>query len=61
MTDETRMTSLKRERAHIKEAILEEKHRPCPDSLRLTDLKKQNLWLKEKIERLTTEEALHPE
>lgn len=61
MTDEMHLTSLKRKRAHIKEAILEEKHRPCPDSLRLTDLKKQNLLLKEKIERIATKEALRPE
>lgn len=58
MTDEMHLTSLKRKRAQIKEAIFDEKHRPCPDSLRLTDLKKQNLWLKEKIGRLTAEEAL---
>lgn len=61
MTDQKNLTSLKHERAQIKEAIFDEKHRPRPDSLRLTDLKKQNLWLKEKIERLTVEEALCPE
>ena len=53
MSLETNVVSLERKRAQIKEAILEEVHRPCPDSLRLTTLKKQNLKLKEEIEHLS--------
>ncbi|MFQ5534280.1 MAG: YdcH family protein [Sphingomonadales bacterium] len=53
MTAATHLDSLEHKRALIKQAILEEKNRPFPDSIRLTTLKKENLKLKEEIERLT--------
>ncbi len=54
MTVETHLDSLVTKRAQIKQSILEEKQRPCPDSLELSSLKRQNLRLKEEIARLSS-------
>jgi hypothetical protein len=43
---------LKQKHAHLESAIEEEAHRPHPDDLRLTDLKRQKLRIKDEIARL---------
>ena len=37
--------------AEIEEIIAREEHRPCPDTMRLAELKKQKLRLKEEMSR----------
>lgn len=53
MSVETHVTSLERRHADLDRLVDEETGRPVPDSLRLTELKREKLRIKEEIERLT--------
>lgn len=45
------VASLEQKHAHLEEAILAEVHRPIPDSVKLTKLKREKLRIKEAIAR----------
>ncbi len=52
MNAEAHVEALKEKHANLEQAIVEERQRPIPDSLRLAELKKQKLRIKDEIERL---------
>lgn len=52
MNLQAHVESLTAKHAEIEEIIAREEHRPCPDTLRLAQLKKQKLRLKEEMTRL---------
>lgn len=61
MSLESRLAALKRRHAELEQKILEEDHRPLPDSDTLHRLKREKLHLKEEITRLEEEQAAtHP-
>lgn len=45
----THLETLQHKHALLKESILEESHRPSPDFMKITTLKKQKLAIKEEI------------
>ena len=49
MSIETHVESLAAKHAEIEEIITQEEHRPSPDTMRLAQLKKQKLRIKEEI------------
>ena len=49
MNLDSHIEQLKQKHAHLEAAIQDEVHRPHPDDLRLTDLKRQKLRIKEEI------------
>lgn len=51
MSIQAHIDSLAEKRAVMKEKIAEEMHRPSPDFALITELKKQNLALKEEMRR----------
>ncbi len=51
MSIQAHIDSLAAKRAHIKDRITEESSRPSPDFVVITDLKKQNLVLKQEMQR----------
>lgn len=53
MSTETHLASLSEKHSHLEAQICEENQRPCPDSLRITELKRQKLKVKDEIERLS--------
>ena len=52
MTMEDRVESLKMRHARLEEEINDEVHRPLPDQVHVTELKRQKLKIKEEISRL---------
>ena len=52
MTMEDRAESLKAKHARLEAQIDEEAHRPLPDTILLTQLKREKLKIKEEIERI---------
>ena len=52
MNTEAHVETLKAKHAGIKEAILEESQRPVPDSIRISELKREKLRIKDEIARL---------
>lgn len=54
MSIQAHIDSLSEKRAHIKEQIAQESARPAPDFVMITNLKKQNLALKEEMQRYLT-------
>lgn len=57
MSTETHIVQLRERHANLKQQIDEEIHRPEPDSMRISDLKKQKLRIKDEIVRLEHEVA----
>ena len=55
MEADTHLASLATKHAHLERAIDEENHRPMPDSLRVTELKREKLRIKEEISRIQLE------
>ena len=53
MTTEDRVETLKVRHAHLDHEIDDEIHRPLPDSMHITELKRQKLRIKEEIARLS--------
>lgn len=53
MSVETHVTSLEQRHADLDRLVQQEAARPVPDSLRMTELKREKLRIKEEIERLT--------
>jgi len=53
MSLETHVEALCKKHATIDEIIEQEEHRPHPDTLRLMDLKRQKLRIKEEMTRCT--------
>lgn len=53
MTIQTHLDHLNEKHAELENKINEESHRPAPDSLRIMDLKREKLKIKEEIERFT--------
>lgn len=51
MSIHTHIDSLAEKRAQLKQKIAEESARPAPDFVLITNLKKQNLALKEEMQR----------
>ncbi len=51
MSLDSHLDSLTTKHANLERAILEEGHRPSPDTVRLSTLKREKLRLKEEIER----------
>ena len=54
MSIQAHIDSLAEKRLQLKEQIAEEVHRPSPDFVLITKLKKQNLALKEEMQRYLT-------
>ena len=54
MTMEDRVETLKARHAHLEHEIDDEIHRPLPDTIHVTELKRQKLRIKEEIARLST-------
>lgn len=52
MNLESHVETLNAKHAEIEEIIAREEHRPCPDSIRIAQLKKKKLRLKEEMTRL---------
>lgn len=52
MSLQARLESLKERHASLDARIVDEDHRPLPDSLRLAQLKAEKLRVKEEMERL---------
>ena len=52
MTMEDRVESLKARHARLDQEIVDEAHRPLPDQVHITDLKKQKLRIKEEMSRM---------
>ncbi len=50
MSIEAHIQSIAQKRAHIKQRIAEESSRPLPDFTLITNLKKQNLALKQEMQ-----------
>jgi hypothetical protein len=53
MNTEAHVETLRAKHASLEEAILEERQRPSPDTIRISDLKKQKLRIKDEIARLS--------
>jgi len=53
MSLETHVEALCKKHATIDEIIEQEEHRPAPDTIRLMNLKKQKLRLKEELGKFT--------
>lgn len=53
MTMEDRVETLRARHARLEHEIDDENHRPLPDQVHLTDLKRQKLRIKEEITRLS--------
>jgi hypothetical protein len=53
MTMEDRVETLRARHARLEHEIDEEVHRPLPDQIHVTDLKRQKLRIKEEISRLS--------
>lgn len=51
MHAEAHLTALSEKHTKLDEIILQEEHRPSPDSIKLHDLKREKLKLKDEIER----------
>ena len=51
MTADAHVASLEQKHAHLEQAIFEEVHRPVPDSVKVTELKREKLRIKEEIVR----------
>jgi hypothetical protein len=51
MSIQAHIDSLSEKRNHLKERIAEESARPMPDFVLITNLKKQNLTMKEEMQR----------
>ncbi len=49
MTADERIDSLRFKHAHLEQEIEEEVHRPLPDELRLTELKREKLRIKDEM------------
>jgi len=49
MTADERLASLRNKHAAIESAIDEEEHRPHPDDLRIVELKREKLRIKDQI------------
>lgn len=54
MNIESHVANLNQKHAEIEDVIAREELRPCPDTIRLMQLKKQKLRLKEEMSRLST-------
>ncbi len=57
MALEAHLAELSEKHRRIEDALHEERQHPSTDALKLTELKKQKLRLKEEIERLRTAEG----
>ncbi len=57
MSTESHIVQLREKHANLKQQIDVEIHRPEPDSIRISDLKKQKLRIKDEIARLEHETA----
>ena len=55
MSTESHIVQLREKHATLKQQIDVENHRPEPDSIRISDLKKQKLRIKDEIVRLEHE------
>ncbi len=53
MNTEPHIESLKARHANLEDDILEERQRPVPDNLRISELKRQKLRIKDEIARLS--------
>jgi len=53
MSVETHLAALEQKHAELEQMVTREAARPAPDSLRMTELKREKLRVKEEIERLT--------
>jgi len=53
MSVETHVSSLARKHADLDRLVAQETARPIPNTLRLTELKREKLKIKEEIERLS--------
>lgn len=53
MTIEDRVETLKAKHARLEHEIDSEVHRPLPDTIHLTELKREKLRIKEEIERIS--------
>jgi hypothetical protein len=54
MSLSSHLTELRKKHQHLSEQVEVEQRRPGTDDLRLSELKKQKLRLKEEIQRLST-------
>lgn len=54
MSVEDRVESLRAKHARLESQIDEEAHRPLPDSMLISQLKKEKLRIKDEIERMST-------
>jgi hypothetical protein len=52
MTIEDRVETLKAKHARLEHEIDEEAHRPLPDTVHMTELKREKLRIKEEIQRI---------
>ncbi len=52
MDAETRVTALSSKHTYLEAAIDQENHRPSPDYVRITELKREKLRIKDEIVRL---------
>ena len=52
MDAETRVTALNSKHTYLEHAIEQEVHRPSPDYIRITELKREKLRIKDEIVRL---------
>jgi hypothetical protein len=52
MTIEDRVETLKAKHARLDHEIDEEAHRPLPDTVHITELKREKLRIKEEIQRI---------
>jgi hypothetical protein len=55
MSTESHIVQLREKHATLKQQIDDEFHRPEPDSIRISDLKKQKLRIKDEIAKLESE------
>lgn len=53
MESEARLSALTEKHAELEREIEEESHRPLPDTLHLTELKRQKLRVKEELTHLS--------
>ncbi len=52
MDAETRVTALNSKHAYLDQVIEQETHRPSPDYVRITELKREKLRIKDELVRL---------
>ena len=57
MTDAGQIEALREEHSKLEAELDEETNRPIPDSIRLQELKRQKLRIKDEIAKLTGEDA----